>query len=126
MLTGDGVVDEILAYAVRNNITKIVVGKPTLPRWREWLRGSIVDELIRRSGDIDVHVVKGEPEGEAASSPREASRASWTEYAAATAVMCGCTALALLTCPWLSAVNLTMIYLAGPKNPRYSEAISLD
>ncbi|MCG3127469.1 MAG: Sensor protein KdpD [Phycisphaerae bacterium] len=113
MLTGERVVDEILAYAVRHNMTKIVVGKPTLPRWREWLRGSIVDELIRRSGEIDVHVVKGEPDDVVGARPRAARRAGWREYAMAAAVMGACTILAALAFPYISAVNVTMIYLAG-------------
>lgn len=113
VLTGESVVDEILACAVRQNITKIVVGKPTLPRWREWLRGSIVEELIRRSGEIDVHVVKGEPEDVVGARPVARRQAEWREYAATLGVMVGCTGLAALAFPYLSAVNLTMIYLAG-------------
>lgn len=113
VLAGERVVDEILAHAVLHNITKIVVGKPSLPRWREWLRGSIVDELIRRSGEIDVHVVKGEPEDVVRARPRVQRSADWKEYAAAAAAMALCTVLAALVFPFFSAVNLTMIYLAG-------------
>lgn len=113
ILPGEHVVDEILAFAVRRNITKIVVGKPTLPRWREWLRGSVVNELIRRSGEIDVHVVKGEPEDVVRERPGAHPRTDWREYAAAGAVMGLCTVLAALAFSHLSAVNLTMIYLAG-------------
>ena len=58
VLTGESVVDEILNFAINRNVNKIVIGKPSLTRWRERLRGSIVDDLIRRSGEIDVHVVK--------------------------------------------------------------------
>lgn len=114
VLSGDRVVDEILAYAVRHNITKIVIGKPSLPRWREWLRGSIVDELIRRSGEIDVHVVKGEPEEVVSRDSRVIhKRANWKRYMMAAAAMAVCTCLATLVSPFLSAVNLTMIFLAG-------------
>lgn len=113
VLSGESVVDEILAYAVRHNITKIVVGKPSLPRWREWLRGSIVDDLIRKSGEIDVHVVKGEPEDVVRARPRARHGADWREYAASAAVMALCTILAALVFPYFTAVNLTMIYLAG-------------
>jgi two-component system sensor histidine kinase KdpD len=59
-LTGHNVADEIIAYAQRQNVTKIVIGKPQRPRWRELLFGSVVDELVRRSGDIDIHVIRGE------------------------------------------------------------------
>ncbi|MCC7291824.1 MAG: sensor histidine kinase KdpD [Phycisphaerales bacterium] len=114
VLSGDRVVDEILAYAVRHNVTKIVVGKPTLPRWREWLRGSIVDELIRRSGEIDVHVVKGEPEDVvAARASTDRRQVDWKAYAAATGVIAVCTILAAIAGPYVPTVNLTMIFLAG-------------
>lgn len=114
VISGDRVVDELLAYAVRHNVTKIVIGKTALPRWREWLRGSIVDELIRRSGEIDVHVVKGEAEDDAAARARVDFRHSdWRAYAAATAVIGLCVILAFIAQPYLATVNLTMIYLAG-------------
>lgn len=114
VLSGERVADEILAYAVRHNITKIVIGKPVLPHWREWLHGSIVNELIRRSGEIDVHVVKGEPEEGVRARPAAVGRrATWREYGLTAAIMGLCTVLAALAFPFLSAVNLTMIYLAG-------------
>ena len=114
VLSGERVPDELIDYAVKRNITKIVIGKPTQPRWREWLGGSIVDELIRRSGEIDVHVVKGEPDEpapRAVAAPRP--KADWRAYAWTALVMAGCTALAALLSRVLSPVNLTMIYLAG-------------
>ena len=33
-------------------------------RWRDRLRGSLVDEIVRGSGEIDVYVISGEREGE--------------------------------------------------------------
>jgi len=47
----------IMEFARKNNITKIIAGKPLRPRWQELLRGSLVDLLIHRSGDIDIYVV---------------------------------------------------------------------
>lgn len=52
----------ILDHARRHHVTKILVGKPTHPRLRDRLRGSLLDALVRGSGDIDVHVVSGEVE----------------------------------------------------------------
>ncbi|MFT3787244.1 MAG: sensor histidine kinase KdpD [Tepidisphaeraceae bacterium] len=59
-LGGSRVASEVLAYARAHNITKIVVGKPARPRWREVVFGSLVDDLIRHSGDIDIYVIRGE------------------------------------------------------------------
>lgn len=64
-LSGANVADEIITYAQTHNVTKIVIGKPQQPRWREVLFGSAVDDLVRNSGEIDIHVIRGsadEPE----------------------------------------------------------------
>ena len=46
-----------------HNVTKIVIGKPQRPRWRESCFGSVVDDLVRRSGEIDIYVIRGDAEG---------------------------------------------------------------
>ncbi len=113
-LSGQIVTDEVLAFAARHNITRIVVGKPSLSNWREWLRGSIVDDLIRRSGEIDIHVVKGESEPSGPTAvDAPSTRTNWRAYAATLLVMAICTAISWVSFSFLSGVNLTMIYLAG-------------
>ena len=49
----DGVVD----YAHGNNFTHIVVSTAQRPWWSELIRSSAAHEIIRRAGDISVHVV---------------------------------------------------------------------
>jgi len=49
-----------VAYAQANNITQIVIGKSTRSRWFEILYGSVVHDLVRRSGNISVHVIAGD------------------------------------------------------------------
>jgi two-component system sensor histidine kinase KdpD len=56
-LAGHDIAGEILAYARKQNVNLIVLGKPVRARWREVLFGSVVDEVVRRSGEIDVHIV---------------------------------------------------------------------
>src|SRR5262249_37747747 len=88
-VTGEHPAEEIIAIARRRGVTKIVIGKPSRARWREWFHRSAVDELIRLSGDIDVHVVKGEPEVDDTTIDRPvAARVAnnWREYALALAV----------------------------------------
>ena len=62
MLTGSRAVPALMKFAHDNNITKIIVGKPLRPRWLDLLRGSLVDQLVRDSGTIDVYVISGEPQ----------------------------------------------------------------
>ncbi|MCC7119107.1 MAG: sensor histidine kinase KdpD [Anaerolineales bacterium] len=60
-VTASGSVESIsqavMDFAHKHNVTKIVVGKPLRPRWQELLRGSLVDRLIHKSGDVDIYVV---------------------------------------------------------------------
>ena len=44
-----------MSYARARNVSKIVLGKPGRPRWREVLFGSVVNDMVRKSGDIDVY-----------------------------------------------------------------------
>jgi len=63
-LRGRRIAEELVDFARRRNIIKIVAGKPIRLRWKDILFGSPVDELVRLSGEIDVYVIRGEP-GEA-------------------------------------------------------------
>jgi two-component system sensor histidine kinase KdpD len=113
-LTGEHVADEIVAFARRRNVTKIIIGKSDQPRWRDVLFGSVVDDLIRRSGDIEVHVVKGAPEPQVRPAVRRTPRKiNWRQYGWATGIIALCTAAAWVASAHLSPVNVTMIYLLG-------------
>ncbi len=58
---GDGsIADEVVSFAQANNVTQIVIGKSSRSRWFEIVHGSVVHELVRRSGNISVHVIAGE------------------------------------------------------------------
>src|SRR6476620_4007990 len=54
------IADDVIGFAQANNVTHIVTGKSTRSRWFEILHGSVVHELVRRSGNISVHVIAGE------------------------------------------------------------------
>jgi two-component system sensor histidine kinase KdpD len=62
-IPGHNIADEIVAYATANNITQIVIGKSSRPRWFEMMHGSVVHELVRKTAEISVHVISAE-EGE--------------------------------------------------------------
>ena len=75
-VTASDITDAVMEYVGRHNITKIVMGKPNKPRWREILQPPIVDRVIRRSGAVDVVIVSFEPERSAESVPRKDSIAT--------------------------------------------------
>ncbi len=54
------IADDVIAYAHAHNVTQIIVGKSTRSRWFEMMHGSVVRDLVRRSGNISVHVIAGD------------------------------------------------------------------
>ena len=111
-VSGPDMIGEVIAYAKAENVTKIIVGKTLQPRWREWLRGSFVYEITRRSGDIDVYVISGDRESEEPPAhklgPRRPARIG---YFWAFVLVALTTALGFVLSPRLRDANLAMIYL---------------
>ena len=113
-LSGHDIAGEVLRYAEQRNVSLIVVGKPIRPKWKEIVYGSVVDEMVRRSGDINVHVITAfeeVPDGKRVAKPLDAGSPSG--YAAAV----GLTALITVVCSFLygriERSNLVMLYLLG-------------
>jgi two-component system sensor histidine kinase KdpD len=119
--TGARASEETLAFARQRNVTRIVVGKPTHPRWRDLVRGSFLDELVRASGDIDIVAISGDAEDMGAfprvpgslPAPANEPRGGISPYALATVVVAGFSVLARLAVPYLELADLVMIYLVG-------------
>ena len=57
---GRRIADDVIDFAQANNVTQIIIGKSTRSRWFEILRGSVVHDLVRRAGNISVHVIAGD------------------------------------------------------------------
>jgi len=113
-LSGTTMSEELLAYARARNVSRIVIGKPARSHWKRMLLGSIVDALVRGSGEIDIHVVSGEKEADAPKpAMRPASRTAWRAYAEALVVVALCTGMAWLMFPHFGLSNLIMVYLLG-------------
>lgn len=93
-VTGAHPAEEILAYARSRNVARIIVGKPARSRWREFFGGSIVDELIRKSGPIDVYVIRDEKvDAERVAMLPAAPQRRWPAYAWTLAVVAAATCL---------------------------------
>ncbi|MFD1626308.1 sensor histidine kinase [Azospirillum griseum] len=54
---GRDVAETVVEHARATNVTHIVIAKSRRSRWAELLRGSVAHSLIRRAGDISVHVI---------------------------------------------------------------------
>jgi two-component system, OmpR family, sensor histidine kinase KdpD len=113
-LAGDRISDAILEFARRRNVTRIVLGKPRHPRWRDRLRGSLVNEIIRGSGDMEVNVIAGDvetPRERREDAPRPRTPAG--DYLRAAAVVAVTTAVALLARRAFQLPDVVMLFLLG-------------
>src|SRR5262245_21086112 len=114
ILQGIRVADEILELARQRNVSRILVGKSTRPRWLQLFQGSVVNALVNGSREIDVYVISGE--GEGAAPPRAVTdviTSGWRHYAQGLGVVLVATAIAWLLHPYFELTNLVMIYILG-------------
>ncbi len=111
-VTATDVTDAVMEYATRHNITKIVMGKPNKPRWREILQPPVIDRIIRRSGAVDVVIVSFEQEKtETAYTPKKRQQLEVRGYAASLLMIAAATVLCELMRPFLEPTNMVMFYL---------------
>ena len=110
----DDVLDALLRIARQRNITQIVVGKPARARLHELLTGgTLVNRLIRQSGNIDVYVVRGD-ETESMERPiavRPVLHSNVKQYAIALLVVAGVTGLNLLATLVINYHAVALVYL---------------
>ncbi|MEZ4866781.1 MAG: sensor histidine kinase KdpD [Caldilineaceae bacterium] len=106
---GEDVGAALLRLAREHNVTQIVIGKPRHSTWPGlWHRGSLVDRLIRNSGDIDIYVVTGETPD--ATPPITSQRwlstqSTWSQYL-----------LALLFVGAITALNWLLLHIIHQLN----------
>lgn len=113
-LTGRNVSEEIVKCARQNNVSKIVIGKPAKSRFQEILRGSVVDEIIRNSGIIDVYVITGEKNSREPSIFQQSKRRTkFSGYLKALLTVAIFTGLARLMLPYFEPSNVVMAYMLG-------------
>jgi two-component system sensor histidine kinase KdpD len=113
VLSGADVAETLVGYAREHNVSKIVVGKPAHARWRDRLRGSLLEEIVRRSGEIDVYFIAGDKTQPALQPAARPRRSPLRRYVWAVLLV----VLATLVC-WgmfgrFNNSNLIMIYLLG-------------
>jgi two-component system, OmpR family, sensor histidine kinase KdpD len=110
-LSGARVADVLLAWARKNNVTRIVIGKPTHSRLRDRLRGSMLDAIVRGSAEIDVHVITGDEETERPPAPTTRPRRSLGPYAFGSGVVAAVTGVAWFLHTFTSIPDVEMLYL---------------
>ena len=113
-ISGQSVPEAVIDFAHHHNITRIMIGKPIRPRLLELLRHSDADEIIRRSGSIDVNVISDES-GPFKSSLFESLKPhhSWLRYLGSLFIVGLATLISLPIQSVIHPTNLVMLYLAA-------------
>jgi two-component system, OmpR family, sensor histidine kinase KdpD len=113
-LAGRSIQEAVLEYAHKNNITKVVVGKPIKPRWQEIITGSIVDQFVYASGDIDVYVISAREGMSNLSVPGDwQPHRPLGRYLLSLGLVALSTILGVIVRGELEPTNLVMLYMAS-------------
>ncbi|HRE79662.1 MAG TPA: sensor histidine kinase KdpD [Opitutaceae bacterium] len=115
VVPGTDIARTLASVAHQRNVSQIVVGKPRGHSWiRRLLGGSLVDHLLRHSGQIDVYVVPAEPRTPRSRwlewAPLAASRPR--EYALGLLAVAVTTGLMMLAAPYLGYFAPSLVYMA--------------
>jgi two-component system sensor histidine kinase KdpD len=104
----------LLRVAREQNATQLVLGKPVGWRALDLLRGgSLLNRLIRESGNIDVHAVRAEGEAPFLRRPARPrfNAAAAQSYCLALGVVAGVTVLNAVLRHWLGNQPVALVYL---------------
>jgi two-component system sensor histidine kinase KdpD len=121
-LNGNSVAQTVVSYAISRNVTKIVVGKPLRRRWQELLHGSIVDQILRESQDLDLYVISGISEAVqvrtdrqqfSAAAPAARQSTDWRAYLLSAGLVGLATLAGLPLRPYIDPTNLVMLYFVA-------------
>ena len=119
VLTGDDVPDTVLAFARRNNVTQIVMGKSRDSRLRILAGRSLAHALLHRSGGAALHFVSaGAPETQAEEPIVKPKSSGWRDspsYLGAVGLVALATGLSFIFDRYAAGAgaDLAMIFLAS-------------
>ena len=113
------IAEDIIAFARSKNVTHIVIGKTTRSRWFEILNGSIVHDLVRRSGSTSVHVigdigpVEHLPKPAMGSAQPEPRSFNPTPFVAAALSVAAALGVSLLVRTWVGTESVDLVFLTA-------------
>jgi two-component system sensor histidine kinase KdpD len=116
-LRSDDAAIETIRYARKRNVTKLVLGKPTHPRWVDLVKRSFLETVVRQSGEIDIFVISGSPsDGAPPTVRRDASQSdprSTSGYVAGFAAVTTSTVASWFFFRTVGLADVVMTYLLG-------------
>ena len=112
-LQDDRIGDAILDFARQKGVTKIIIGRAIRHPWRDLIKESLVEHIIRNSGSIDVYVITGSrPIGKQALQARN-EKTNIKNYVYALMAVVLCTSIGIALRGFLEPIDVLMVYLIG-------------
>jgi two-component system sensor histidine kinase KdpD len=112
VLSAQNIAEEVISFSRERNITVIVVGLPRRRLWSKWWRGSVVNEIIKRSGQIHVLVIGGEQADQAKhEAPSLAGDMNWRQLSGSLLIVAATVAFCWPLQSQLGLINIAMILL---------------
>ena len=118
-IPGGRIADDIVSYSEANNIAHIVIGKSERSRWFEMVHGSVVHDLVRRAGNISVHVIAGEGEGEGTIPAKTVQTRQSSDafeplpYLATTGIVAVALGVGMLLKQFMDVRSIALVFLSG-------------
>jgi two-component system sensor histidine kinase KdpD len=112
-IQGISISESVIDYAIKNNITKIVVGKPQRRRWHKLRAEVVLDRIIRQSEDIDVYVVSGsaEPDRHVNKDRKMDRTVNWRGYLQGLLLVAIATSIGKLIQPLFTPTTIMAVYV---------------
>ena len=116
VLTGDDLIGALLAYARKNNVTQIVVGKSGRSRWRALFGRALIPALAEEVKGAALHIITEDAQPEPEPQVKPASRpllAAWRGHLVSIGLVGVAGGLAGLVDQLSHGANLAMIFLVS-------------
>jgi len=114
---GDRAAEALVDFARAQHVTKLIVGKPTHSRLRDAFRKSFLDDVVRLSGEIDIHAISRDIGGAAPPSPalerKESGRPNARGYLIGLCAVAASTLVSAIAFGPARQTDIVMIYLLG-------------
>lgn len=110
-LSGNIIADEIINFAKENNITLIVAGLSQRSRVEEIFKGSVLNELTKKSGPIDVLIVGNDNKPKPISKVFKIHKEDYRPYLVSFLMVAAIIALGWSIRSWAEPLNIAMFLL---------------
>ena len=113
ILSGLNISKEIMEFARKNNITRIVIGKHVRSWWKNLLFGNLANKIIKHSDEIDVYLITGEIDDTSKAPITQEKNIPWRIYGIMFFTIAIITLINYLFHNYINNSSIFMLYLLG-------------